>query len=86
MTLPNSVDVTGPSGSSYPTVAATYGSPAYKATIDEAITMANLQSAQNVKSGSAGIVYILGVVAVVKPKMPIQPPTIVERFDIPSAQ
>lgn len=85
MTLPNSVDVTGLSSSSYPTVASTYGG-AYKANIEEAIALANVQSSQNAKAGGAGIVYVLGVVAVVRPKLPIEPPTIVERFDIPSAQ
>lgn len=86
MTVPNGVDVTAPSGACYPTVASTYGIGSYKGTIEEAIAQANTQSAAAQKAGAAGIVYVLGVVAIVRPKAPIELPTIVERFDLPSAK
>lgn len=87
MTMPSSIDVTSPTYAvTYSTVASAFGGAGYKGNIEEAIAQANIQSAANVKAGGAGIVYVLGVVAVVRPKTPIEPPTIVERFDLPSAK
>lgn len=86
MTLISNVDLTSAYAATYPTVAASFGNGAYKGTIEEAIAHANTQSATQVKSGGTGLIYVLGVVAVVRPKLPVEPPTIVERFDIPTAQ
>lgn len=82
LTLPSPIPLTD----DHISVAQAFGNGIYKATIEEAIALANMQSATAQKNNRPGIVYIMGVVAIVKPKQPIEPLTIVTRFDFPCSK